>query len=166
MTPLGHFAVSYSAGRVQRRALPYVIVGGLAPDLDFLLVGLSSFNALHRLLTHNLFFVGLVAAACALFAALTKGPKRAAFFGALLGGFGHLLLDAMLDSNPSNGVGVAALWPLSERFFSPFNLAPQTCPGWETPVTAIFCNLPLIFWELPFYLLAALLWWRVTRKAR
>ena len=166
MTPLGHLAVSYSAGRVEKRALPYVIVGGLAPDVDFLLIGLPSFNALHRLLTHNLFFIGLVAAACWLFAVRTQGPKRAAFYGALLGGFGHLLIDAVLDSNATNGVGVAALWPLSERFFSPFNLAPQTCPGWETPLKAVFCNLPLILWELPFYLLAALFWWRVTRKAR
>ena len=166
MTPLGHLAVSYSAGQVQRRALPFVIVGGLAPDLDFLLLGAPGFNALHRTLTHNLFFVGVVAAACALFAGLTKGSKRAAFFGALWGGLGHLLIDAVLDSNPSNGVGVAALWPLSERFFSPLNLAPQTCPGWETPVAAVFCNLPLILWELPCYLLAALCWraYRTHRK--
>lgn len=181
MTPLGHLAVSYGLSKsvptsasVAPRVLPYVIAGGLAPDVDFLLLGLPSFNTLHRSLTHNLFFVLAVAALCVLFvhfrrargdagaAASTPGMTflLAVFLGAVTGGLSHLFVDAILDSNASNGVGVAALWPLSERFFSPFNLAHLGCPGWEEPLAAVRCNLPLVLWEVPCYLLAAFLWWR------
>ncbi len=182
MTPLGHLAVSYSLAKgvpartsVLPHALPYIIVGGLAPDLDFLLISLPSFNALHRSLTHNLFFVLAVAALCVLFVHFKRGTGAAAngslsnifltavFLSALTGGLSHLFLDAILDSNASNGVGVAALWPLSERFFSPFNLAHIGCPGWEEPLAAVRCNLPLVLWEIPCYLLAALLWWHTRR---
>ena len=163
MTPLGHLAVAYSLSKgvdaPKRTSLaPYVVLGALAPDVDFLLIGLESFNALHRTLTHNLFFVLLVALLCAFFVRFSGWEASfAAFIGAVLGGLSHLFTDAVLDSNPSNGVGVAALWPLSERFFSPFNLAPQRCPGWEDPLAATLCNLPLVLYEVPFYLLAALL---------
>ena len=191
MTPLGHLAVSYSLakGTVARStphaaALPALIGGGLAPDVDFLLLGLPNFNALHRSLTHNLFFVLAVAGLCALLVFLRRGVllrqgtssgrkggsvttnqavSLAVFLAAVTGGFAHLFLDAILDSNASNGVGVAALWPLSEAFFSPFNLAQQRCSGWENPLDATLCNLPLILYEVPFYLLAALLWWRVRK---
>ena len=169
MTPFGHLAVAYSlskgVGTPKRTSLvPYIVLGALAPDLDFLLIGLDSFNRLHRTLTHNLFFVLLVALLCALFVRFRGGSGTSvAFTGAALGGLSHLFTDAVLDSNPSNGVGVAALWPLSERFFSPFNLAPQRCPGWEEPLAATLCNLPLILYEVPFYLLAAALWWRTVK---
>ena len=184
MTPLGHLALSYSLGKGAPRspsALPYVIVGGLAPDIDFLLVGLPSFNALHRSLTHNLFFVAAVAALCVLLVNSGRGPRRGVasaappnaalgvalsgvvFAGAVTGGLCHLFVDAILDSNASNGVGVAALWPLSGRYFSPFNLAAERCPGWEEPLSAVLCNLPLVLWEVPFYLFAALLWWRTVK---
>ncbi len=180
MTPLGHLAVSYSLAKVslakvpaRPSVLPYVIVGGLAPDLDFLLLGLPNFNALHRSLTHNLFFVLAVAVLCVLFVHSRRGAQRgvgavplvAISLGAVTGGLSHLFVDAILDSNASNGVGVAALWPLSEQFFSPFNLAPQRCPGWDDPPSAVLCNLPLLLWEVPAYLLAAPLWWR-TRTHR
>ena len=181
MTPLGHLAVSYSLGKgakVYRGAFgrahhtlvsSSIVVGGLAPDLDFLLIGLPSFNALHRSLTHNLFFVLGVAALYVLLIskrdvkALSEAQLSRVFCGAVTGGLSHLFLDAILDSNTSNGVGVAALWPLSPQFFSPFNLAPQRCPGWEEPFAATLCNLPLVLWEVPCYILAALLWRRSRR---
>ncbi len=188
MTPLGHLAVAYSLGRgigkgvanasarsstsmssAASTALLATVIGGLAPDVDFLLIGVGSFNTLHRSLTHNLFFVLTVAAFCAFLAFRVhskRGVWRSAFLGAVTGGLSHLFVDAILDSNASNGVGVAALWPLSGWFFSPFNLASQRCPSWEEPFTAIFCNLPLILWEVPFYLLAALLWWRTAQRRR
>ena len=174
MTPLGHLAVAYSLGRGISRGvgtsttslapttLLATVVGGLAPDVDFLLVGSSRFNALHRSLTHNLFFVLAVAALCAYvaFRVYSERSSRGAFLGAVTGGLSHLFADAILDSNASNGVGVAALWPLSGWFFSPFNLAQTRCPSWEEPLAAVLCNAPLILWEVPFYLLATLLWWR------
>ena len=186
MTPLGHLAVSYSLAKgapVRAAALPYatsaLIVGGLAPDIDFLLLGLPNFNTLHRSLTHNLFFVLAVAALCILFVHFRRvdyGAGAAAnissgtvflvtvFLSAVTGGLSHLFLDAILDSNASNGVGVAALWPLSERFFSPFNLARLSCPGWEQPFKAVLCNVPLVLWEVPCYLLATFLWWRTVGR--
>lgn len=44
----------------------------------------------------------------------------------------HLFIDSILDNNPSNGIGVAILWPLSNAMFSPFNmLTPEfTKTGW------------------------------------
>lgn len=184
MTPLGHLAVAYSLGKGVAKgaqALPSIasstasitllatVVGGLASDIDFLLVGVSSFNTLHRSLTHNLFFVLIVAALCAWVAFRVnskRGAPQSAFLGAVTGGLSHLLVDAILDSNASNGVGVAALWPLSGWFFSPFNLAQVRCPGWEEPLAAVLCNAPLILWEVPFYLLAASLWWRARATRR
>ena len=181
MTPLGHLAVSYSLAKgvpAHASVLPYttsIVVGGLAPDIDFLLLGLPSFNTLHRSLTHNLFFVLAVAALCVLFVHLRRGrwgadAVNAVFSGAIFlsvvtGGLSHLFVDAILDSNASNGVGVAALWPLSGRFFSPFNLAQIGCPGWQEPFAAVRCNAPLVLWEVPFYLFAALLWWRVGQPS-
>ncbi|CAA9565284.1 MAG: hypothetical protein AVDCRST_MAG86-996 [uncultured Truepera sp.] len=157
MTPLGHLAVSYSAGkplsRPLRVSLPHLVLGGVAPDIDFLLLPFSSFNTLHRSLTHNLFFV----VATALLFALWRSASASVFFSALLGGCGHLLIDSLFDSNPSNGVGVALLWPLSQGFFSPFNLTPGVCPSWSELLAAARCNASLIFWEVPFYLSALLL---------
>ena len=177
MTPLGHLAVAYSLGRgiskgartLSSTALLATVVGGLAPDVDFLLVGSSRFNTLHRSLTHNLFFVLIVATLCAFFAFRVysgRSASRGAFLGAVTGGLSHLFADAILDSNASNGVGVAALWPLSGWFFSPFNLAQTRCPSWEEPLAAVLCNVPLVLWEVPFYLLAALLWWRNVASRR
>lgn len=154
MTPFGHFAVSYSVGRLAL-SLPYLVVGGLAPDIDFVLLPFAAFNTLHRSLTHNLFFVVAAALLLALFG---KSGSSKIFFSALLGGLGHLLIDSVFDSNPGNGVGVAIFWPLSHAFFSPFNLTPLVCPGWSTPLAAVRCNAPLVFWEVPFYLSAFLLW--------
>ncbi len=124
------------------------------PDIDFLLLPFSSFNALHRSLTHNLFFVATTAL---LFALFSRSGSARVFFSALLGGFSHLLIDSLFDSNPSNGVGVALFWPLRDSFFSPFNLTPTVCPDWSRLFAAVHCNASVIFWELPFYISAFLL---------
>lgn len=162
MTPLGHLAVSYSVGKLPlsrplRVSLPYLVLGGVTPDIDFLLLPFSSFNTLHRSLTHNLFFV---VATALLFAFFSRSASASVFFSVLLGGFGHLLIDSLFDSNPSNGVGVALFWPLSEGFFSPSNLTPSVCPSWSEFLAAARCNASLIFWEVPFYLSALLLRFR------
>jgi membrane-bound metal-dependent hydrolase YbcI (DUF457 family) len=142
-------------------SLPHLVVGGLAPDIDFLLLPLAAFNTLHRSLTHNLFFVVVTALLLALF---SKSGLSKVFMSALLGGLGHLLVDSVFDSNPGNGVGVAVFWPFSGVFFSPFNLTPGVCPGWSTPIAAVRCNASLLFWEAPFYLSAFLLWTGFRRK--
>src|SRR5215471_10447848 len=102
MTPVGHAAVSFLAGKYFRLSMTALIVGGIAPDLDFLLLPFAGFNMWHRVITHNVFFVLVVAGllACA------AGKERARVaLAAVFGGGLHLLVDSMLDSNPSNGIG-------------------------------------------------------------
>ena len=64
MTPLGHAAVAYAssavplrAGPVSRLAVAALVIGGVLPDIDFLLFWAPNFNELHRVVTHNLLFV-------------------------------------------------------------------------------------------------------------
>ena len=40
-----------------------------------------------------------------------------------LGGLSHLLVDACLDANASNGIGVAIGWPLRDAMWSPVIIA-------------------------------------------
>lgn len=95
-----------------------VCVAGLAPDVDFLvlLIDPERFNILHRVVTHNVFFVALVTVLLSL-----RWRGLAVLATALVSGLVHLLIDAVFDSNPSNGVGVAVLWPLSLQMWSPYN---------------------------------------------
>ena len=128
MTPLGHAAFSYGVGRGSRRWIPLslagVIVGGVLPDVDFVLLWAPQFNAWHRVITHNLLVCLLAALLAAAWAGRRRGQAHALAvgLGMALGGLGHLLTDSILDANPSNGLGVAWLWPWSDRVFGPFNL--------------------------------------------
>ena len=116
MSPPGHAAVSYLLGRgAPWLSLPAVMVGGLLPDIDFLLLPFPWFNQIHRVATHNLWFV-LIGACVG--AGISQGRRRGPVFGGmLLGGLLHLLVDATMDSNPTNGIGVALFWPLSDRCY-------------------------------------------------
>ena len=110
MTPVGHASVSCLAGiAMPRRSIAILVAAGLWPDVDFVLLWMDNFDAFHRVITHNVFFV----IGTAIIAALVLPRKRLMTFQlVLIGGGLHLLMDSLLDSNPGNGVGVAFLWPV------------------------------------------------------
>jgi len=159
MTPLGHLSVSYLAGRTTRNiSLVGVIVGGVLPDIDFVLFLSPSFNQIHRVITHNLMFVTLAAIAGLLVS--REGRRRTLFLSLLLGGVLHLFVDSCMDANASNGVGIALLWPFeTDYFFSPFNLftPAENVVDWTDPVAYAKITLMGMVWEIPFILLSALL---------
>lgn len=175
MTPVGHGAFSYVVGTGAQRVLPLsmaaVVVGGVLPDVDFLVVWAPQFNAWHRVVTHNLLFCAVAAAVAAVLGAQRGGVDgaRALGLGVLLGGLGHLLTDSTMDTNASNGVGVAWLWPLSAQSYSPVNLMavlglPDNPAGWNDLGRAARAVLAGVVWELPWWLAAAWLWWRSGRR--
>ncbi|MBI4716096.1 MAG: hypothetical protein HY760_09220 [Nitrospirae bacterium] len=66
-----------------------------------------------------------------------------------------------MDTNPSNGTGVALLWPFYAGFFSPFNLLESvSAPGWNEPLKQMKAVLPILAWEIPFYMIALILFLR------
>lgn len=156
MSPLGHFSVSYLIGKTNYRfCLWAILLGGLLPDIDFLLLPVVNFNQIHRQLTHNLLFVALTSLAIAWWG---KPSHRWIRMGSLLvGGILHLLVDACLDTNPSNGIGVAIAYPFYKGFFSPINLAQpfRSQTTWQQPVVMLKTIWPLLAFEVPFYWLAA-----------
>jgi membrane-bound metal-dependent hydrolase YbcI (DUF457 family) len=154
MTPPGHFAVSYLIGKLHPRiVLPAILIGGVLPDIDFLLVPFPWFNQVHRVITHNLLFVGIVA--CVSLFINTPMPKYRIALGLMLGGMLHLFVDSCLDSNASNGIGVALFWPFHEGFFSPFNLFQpgESQVGWDQPFVFIMSSFSKLWVEIPVYLL-------------
>lgn len=163
MTPVGHAAVSFLLARWRRWPVAPALVGGLAPDIDFVLLPFGGFNELHRVVTHNLLFVVLVAGACAAFAPQARLLSATAAGAA---GLLHLAVDSLLDSNASNGIGVALFWPLSPASYALVNLATVDCPsGWHDIGRMAACGLPLLLWELPLWALAGFVLWR-SRRAR
>ncbi|MEO0457069.1 MAG: metal-dependent hydrolase [Cyanobacteria bacterium P01_A01_bin.114] len=156
MLPPGHLALSYLLGRfLPGVCLRATILGGLLPDIDFVLLPLPVFNQVHRVLTHNLLFVAGVAL---VIGTVPQWRGRIAA-SALLGGLVHLLVDACLDTNPSNGIGVALLWPFYDGFFSPINLLQPAAdaPDWTQPLAMIRSAMTGLVWELPFYVMALIL---------
>ncbi|MCB1877857.1 MAG: metal-dependent hydrolase [Chromatiales bacterium] len=162
MTPLGHGAVGYLLGEKRSRPIALaLLVGAVLPDVDFAFLAMDGFNELHRGVTHSLGF--------AVIAALAAGiavHNRGAGFAVGLGVLSHLLIDSALDSNPSNGIGVAWLWPITDTVWSPFNLlsAEQNNPGWADPLTMMKHAAPALLYEIPLWLLATALW--VRRRQR
>jgi membrane-bound metal-dependent hydrolase YbcI (DUF457 family) len=159
MTPLGHLSVSYLAGKTSKSiSLPAVIIGGILPDIDFLFFQFPWFNQFHRVITHNLLFIGLVAIIGA-FVNLS-GQKRRVALSLLLGGALHLFADSCLDSNPSNGIGIALLWPVYGGFFSPFNLLDpiENQVGWADPAAFIKSSVWETVLEIPVYVLALIVY--------
>ena len=158
MTPIGHATVSYITGRTFRNiSLTAVITGGVLPDIDFLFLFFHWFNQVHRVATHNLFFILLASLLTALFA--DKDRKQVVGLSVFLGGALHLLIDSFMDNNPTNGIGIAMLWPISDHFFSPFNLfhASLNAPGWNEPVKMIRTLIPGLLYEVPFYIVSLFL---------
>jgi membrane-bound metal-dependent hydrolase YbcI (DUF457 family) len=166
MTPLGHGALSLVVGSFVRR-LPVraLVLGGVLPDIDYALVWAEQFNAWHRVITHNLAFVVGVAAIGAM---VTRRRRLAVAAALAVGGLLHMLVDAVLDTNPTNGVGVAILWPLSDAMWSPFNLiAPEPNPaGWADPIAAARGVLRQTAWEVPVWIAAAVVLVRARKRVR
>ena len=166
MTPVGHAAVGWVLGHRHRFAVTTaVVVGALAPDIDFVLWWAPQFNAWHRVVTHNLPFALAVAAIAGWVAHRRKASVRAVALGAFVGVLSHLLVDACMDTSASNGIGVAIAWPLSDAMWSPFNLlTPTNAVGWADHAAAARGTLQGLAYEGAVAVLALALWWRGHRK--
>ncbi len=156
MTPVGHASISVIAGtKLNQKYFYALLIGSLVPDIDFLLFPFEAFNSLHRALTHNVFF--LFVAAVLVFILLREKDFRipALIFA---GGLAHLFIDSILDANASNGVGVALFWPLSDRYYSPFNLMKnyQSEYTWDQPLKFLLSLGKSYIIEVPFFIAALL----------
>lgn len=158
MTPVGHAAVSALAAQADRR-LPLwaLVLGGVLPDATYFFAGFDFFMSAHRVVTHNLGFAFLAAG---LAAGIARRERGWAALAALSGVVLHCLADSVMDTNAANGIGVALFWPFSGWMFSPFNLAPEVRYATRLPDlgTMIGRSAWVWKWEIPFWLLAALMW--------
>ena len=124
-SPVGHalggFAVGWLAARSSRLDRPLltglVFAGlGVAPDLDIVVEGT------HRLYTHSIAAVGLVALLAALSLRIAgarvadAGARRALVVAATAAYASHLLLDWLGDDR-SVPIGIRAFWPFSDAYF-------------------------------------------------
>lgn len=159
MTPIGHTAISYIAGNTFKKLnIPFLIIGGVLPDIDFVFVFASFFNQIHRLWTHNLAF-GLVA--CLVLSLFKIQNKPIKILSLAIGILLHLLIDSMLDSNPSNGIGVAIFYPFSNYYFSPINLSliePKTT--WQNLPAMLWQTAKLFYIEIPVCVIAVVMFWK------
>lgn len=159
MTPIGHISVSYIAGGLSKKIyIPAVITGGLIVDIDFIFIAFPWFNEMHRVVTHNLFFILIISFFGSIL--LWKNIRRMnIFISILIGGLLHLLVDSIMDSNPSNGIGVAAFWPISDMMFSPFNIFSKIMneTGWKNSMNQLKIIIYGLLIEIPFYAGAFLL---------
>jgi membrane-bound metal-dependent hydrolase YbcI (DUF457 family) len=166
-SPVGHalggFALGWLVARSSRLSHPLLTAAafaalGVVPDLDVLIEGT------HRLYTHSVAAVGLVAilAAVSLRAAgwPADAPDRGPLALAAAAAYGsHLLLDWLGDDR-SVPMGIRALWPFTDAYY-------QSDVRWFPPVERRYwlpgfwtANLRAIGWELlvllPLVLLALL----------
>ena len=155
-SPVGHalggFAFGWLAARSSRLRRPLLAAAifaglGVVPDVDVLVEGT------HRLYTHSIAAVGLVAvlAAISLRAAgprMTDAGSRGALVIAAAAAYGsHLLLDWLGDDR-SVPIGIRALWPFTDAYV-------QSSVRWFPPVERRYwlpgfwtANLRAIGWEL------------------
>lgn len=164
MTPLGHAAIGYIAGRgLPRWPMAPLLVGSILPDVDFAAGLFGQANDFHRGATHSIAFAVLAGVVAAIWGWRDRaGWAIAAFTGVLA----HAVIDSMLDTNPSNGIGVALFWPIDREPVSLFNLAPMTCDGWQNPLAALSCSWSMVAFELPFLLWAGIMFVRSRRLQR
>lgn len=169
-SPVGHALGGLALGwlaagrdRIERPVVAAALFAGLGavPDVDILVEGT------HRLYTHSVAAVALVAALAALVPGRPFGLSRARFVLACTLAYGsHLLLDWMGDDR-SVPIGIRALWPFTEAYF-------QSSLKWFPPVERRYwlpgfwtANLRAIAWEVlvlaPVVALAA---WLRARTAR
>ena len=155
MSPLGHLSISYVIGNISKKLIfPAVIIGGLLPDVDFFLLLFPWFNQIHRVITHNLFFILLISLSGIILT--RKDIKIAVFISLFAGGILHLLVDSCMDSNPSNGMGITWFWPLSYKHYLFFNLiSPSSAKtNWNEPLLMLKSSVHYLILEVPFCLIA------------
>lgn len=165
MTPLGHLSIACLASRTNRHVvLVAIALGSLLPDADYVFLFFPWFNEIHRVVTHNIPFVALIAFAG--LPASREGMKGGVAVSLFLGGMLHLLVDACMDANPSNGTGVPLLWPFSDTFFCPVNLLAsiQSSHGWAGSAEQVRVLVESAVWEAPLYVLAALVMVKKRRE--
>jgi len=167
MTPIGHISVSYIlTAKASKVTVAAAVIAALVVDFDFIFLPFPWFNEIHRVVTHNIFFVLIIGLAG--YFLTKKEIKKYVFTGILVGGLSHLLLDAMMDTNPSNGMGVAFFWPLINQNYLIYNLFPtvtEYSPGWGNPKEMLKFTFHTILIELPFYILATTIYiFKKTRK--
>ncbi len=167
MTPLGHVSISYICGKtIKRFSLFGLMAGAIIPDLDWLLYPFDFFNKIHRVFSHNIFFTILLAFIGFLLA--KRGNKIPVMLGLFFGMLLHIFFDSIIDTNPSNGIGVAWFWPLSERHYAPFNLAGKSLVhglNWNTGFIEIAkVSMKYFLFEIPFILIFSLLVLRDIRN--
>jgi membrane-bound metal-dependent hydrolase YbcI (DUF457 family) len=128
--------------------------------MDFLLILFDWFNNVHRVISHNMLFILLVAIIG--FVIAGSGNKKIVAFSLFAGGLLHLAIDSCLDNNLTNGIGIAFFWPFTDSLYSPFNLltANKAGIGWDQPLKMVRLMIPLILYEVPLYILAAFLFFR------
>jgi len=156
MTPLGHASVSYLVSKTSRRFVPAaVVVGGVIPDIDFLLLPLPAFNSFHRVATHSIFFV----AAVGLVVFFLTHRRLDCTVSFVLGAALHLFCDSIIDTNPSNGIGIAILWPITGAMWSPFNIATpiEGGVGWRDAGEMMGRVRRLVPYEAAFWLAGLIL---------
>ncbi len=165
MTPLGHASVSFISGKLVRSlSVPAVILGGVLPDIDFIFIFFNWFNQVHRVITHNVLF--LLFASPVSYIIVSKGRKGPVSLSIFTGGMLHLLIDACMDNNPTNGIGLTLMWPFSDTYFSPFNLLTPSAnsQGWQRPLLMLKSILPNMLFEVPFYFISLFLIMRERRS--
>ena len=177
-SPVGHALGGFAAGwlaarssRLDRPLLTGLVFAGLGvlPDVDIVVEGT------HRLYTHSIAAVGLIALLAALglraagFRVSDAGSRRAMVVAATAAYASHLLLDWLGDDR-SVPIGIRALWPFSGTYF-------QSDLRWFPPVERRYwlpgfwtANLRAIGWEALVLapLVAVAVWARArsTRRAR
>lgn len=152
MTPLGHGATAIMLAALDKRLPPRaVLIGALIPDIDFLAALFGRMNEWHRGATHSLAFV----ATAAVLAMLPSGPRLVRGIAMAVGVLSHLLVDSMLDTNASNGIGVPFFWPVIKTSFAPVSLISADCAGWENWQSQLACSWTSLVLETPAWLIAA-----------
>lgn len=165
MTPLGHLSISYLSGKaIPKISMTGIIIGGIAPDLDWLLYPFPFFNDIHRVISHNVFFALLIALIG--FLIVKKKHQLPVTLGLLLGIILHIFFDSIIDTNPSNGIGTAWFWPVVDKNYAPFNIASNSVThglSWNGDFWELSgIGLKYFLVEVPFLLIA----FYVLRKDR
>jgi len=165
MTPLGHASIAVLIGsRMKKQYLLALLAGSLIPDIDFILLPFRFFNSAHRYFTHNVFFL-IITGIIMLLILRDIDYKMLLLF--LAGGLLHLFLDAILDANPSNGIGIPLFWPFSDVYYSPFNLLKNntTTYNWNEPVKFLLSLWKIYLIELPFNMATFLVYMKRQKHA-
>ena len=163
MTPIGHISVSFIASKIISKKYPiylgYILVGGIIPDIDFLSYFFGHLNSFHRTYTHSIGFLMICLFIILLFNIYSKKLKII-LLSFSIGFILHLLVDAGLDSNYSNGIGIPILWPLYDQYFYWFqyfidDIQNVSSTSWENPLDFINSNvINILLVEVPFYIYA------------